>query len=52
MLLITLFACLNFLQHKKIEQQYLVIIPWYWAKSSELQVDLRDPLIVFSEVGL
>ena len=50
-LLNILFSCLDFLHHKNIEKQYLVIISSYRARPSETQVDLRDQPIVVSEVG-
>ena len=47
-LLNVLISCFKILQHKKIEQQYIVIISLYWAQASEPQVDLRNRLIVVS----
>ena len=52
LLLIIIFSCFDFLQHKNTEQQYIVIICSYRAQASEPQVDLRYQLIVGSEVGL
>ena len=52
MLLVYLFLCFNFLQHKNTEQQYIVIISSHQVQASEPRVNSRDQLIVVSEVGL
>ena len=39
-----------FIQQQKTEQKYLVIVSSYGVRDSEAQVDLRDKLIVISEV--
>ena len=58
LIFITYFSChlfffmLKILQYKNTQKQYLVIILLYQAQASEPEVDLRDHLIVVSEVGL
>ena len=52
MLLIILFSWYISLQHKNIDQQYLVIISLCWSQASEPRVDLRDQIIVIREVGV